>query len=27
VIGLLASILPGRAAARTDLVGAMAAER
>ena len=26
VIGLLASILPGRAAARTDLVGAMAAE-
>ena len=27
VIGLLASILPGRPAARTDLVGAMAAER
>ena len=27
VIGLLASILPGRAAARADLVGAMAAER
>ena len=27
VIGLLASILPGRAAARTDLVGTMAAER